>query len=295
MYNPRMRARPHPAVNPELFGLVQRIRAIYAIVGGESGRPTGKKPTNDFDYRKSLFIAHLHNIDKLVDTRDSAGLAPGTRDHIRVKTAIASEMKALQEELDDLAKLNSAEIVKRGGKMTLEEVNARKEVMSTLLMEYQTLFKRVTGYAHRDAEEMSQAGAGMTRITAENFKKGAYTGAGVKTTREVLTAEHHQAMAQITAVRAVQDALLEEIEKGVDELKDAADKIHDELQLQSKMIDDLDKHTDRAQSKMDAVNTRLTDVMRIANDRSSNFCVYAICIVILLAVGVIIYNMLMKR
>jgi hypothetical protein len=52
-------------VNPELFNLVQRVKAVYAIVGGESAKVAKGKKLNDFDMKKSVFIAHLHNVDKV--------------------------------------------------------------------------------------------------------------------------------------------------------------------------------------------------------------------------------------
>jgi hypothetical protein len=74
---------------------------------------------------------------------------------------------------------------------------------------------------------MTQAGAGMARITTEQLKQGTFAGAGVTRKREELTGEHMQKMEQINKSVVEQDNILDEISKGLDELKDAAERIHD--------------------------------------------------------------------
>jgi hypothetical protein len=69
---------------------------------------------------------------QLVDTRDHSSLTPGTRDHIRVKNAISIEMRGLMGELDSLVKLNAAEVERAKGKMSLEEIKARKDIIESL-------------------------------------------------------------------------------------------------------------------------------------------------------------------
>lgn len=52
------------AVNPELYALVQRVKAIHAIVGGDYVK-RDLKNQHTFDYKKSTVIAHLHNVDEV--------------------------------------------------------------------------------------------------------------------------------------------------------------------------------------------------------------------------------------
>lgn len=47
-----------------------------------------------------------------------------------------------------------------------------------------------------------------------------------------------------------------------------------ELQLQEKMLDDLDTKTDATQDKLDAVRDRLQHTLDHMNDRSSQLCLY---------------------
>lgn len=47
-----------------------------------------------------------------------------------------------------------------------------------------------------------------------------------------------------------------------------------ELQLQERMLEDLDEKTDKTQEKMDKTNDRLKDAMAKVNDKGTNICLY---------------------
>lgn len=283
------------AVNPELFSLYCRVKTIYALAGGEVERKLDKKKMNEFDFKKSLVIAKISEMDELCTTRDTSGWAHDSRDYIRLKNTIFMKHRELTAEVDDLVKTNEFEVTKRGSKISPPEIAARKEVLDAVLADYRTLFKRIKGYSHAESDEMTQAAAGMPLMTKDMVMKGTFAGAGVKVGREELTGEHMQKMELIRTEVAAQDALLDEISRGLDDLTEAATKIGDELQLQDRMLRDLEEKTDKAQGKMDKTNERLKDAMAVVNAKSTNICLYGICVIILLAVGVIIYNMLMKK
>lgn len=61
------------------------------------------------------------------------------------------------------------------------------------------------------------------------------------------------------------------------------------------MLNDLDGKTDKTQTKLDSANDRMKDMMSKLNDKSSNACVYIICLVILLGIASVVYNMAMKN
>jgi hypothetical protein len=138
-------------------------------------------------------------------------------------------------------------------------------------------------------------------MTTKDLMAGNFAGAGIKTRQEAMTGDqlqvrhglsmwdcsrcsllcpcalgNSQTMSQIQQQTVEQDQLLEEISKGLDDLKDLADKMNDEvrararkaacdtwandfvlyapfprkspqLQLQEKIMDDLDSKTDRVQ------------------------------------------------
>lgn len=82
-------------------------------------------------------------------------------------------------------------------------------------------------------------------------------GAGVKVKREAMTGEQMMKLEAINAQTREQDNILDELSRGLDELHQLAERMGDELQLQDKMLDDLDEKTDKTQSKLDATNDRM--------------------------------------
>jgi len=182
-----------------------------------------------------------------------------------------------------------------GKKLTSEEINARKDVIESVVQEFQSKFKMAKGFTHSGAAENLGGGVGMRVLGKDQLIKGEFAGAGIKTKREEMSGEQIQKLEQINKVSQEQDSILDEMSKGLDELKDLAEKMNDELVLQDKMVQDLDKKTDRTQDKMDKVNDRMKDALAKINDKSSNFCVYIICLVLILGLASVGYNMAMKN
>jgi len=179
--------------------------------------------------------------------------------------------------------------------MGADEITARKEVIESVVLEFHSAYKAAKGFTHRGAEENLGGGVGMRTITTDALMKGQFDGAGIKSKKAEMTGEQLQKLEQVRAQTKEQDMVLEEIGKGLDELQDLAEKMGDELQLQDKMLSDLDTKTDKTQGKVDAVNDRMKDVLTKVNDKASNACVYIICLVILLAIASVVYNMVTQK
>ena len=281
------------AASPELANLLRRLKTIYAITGGEvAAGPAGKV---DFNAKKSMLIAQMDQFDKLIEARDQSGLGKESRDYIRLKVQINGELRRLEEGVRELAEFNRREVEKRGSKLGADDVAARREVLEAVVGEFQAKFKAAKGFASAGAAENLGGGAGMRVLTKEQVMKGQFAGAGIKTKKEDMTGEQMQKMAQLNAVTQEQDGVLDEISKGVDELKDLAEKMQDELVLQDKMLSDLDSKTDKTQGKLDKVNDRMKDALAKINDKSSNFCVYIICVVMLLGLATVVYKMVQTK
>ena len=55
----------HRAVNPELFSLLVRVKAVYMMCGGDSGMVVNKKQMKAFDYKKSILVNRLVQLDNV--------------------------------------------------------------------------------------------------------------------------------------------------------------------------------------------------------------------------------------
>jgi len=212
---------------------MRRLKTIYAITGGQVETGPGKK--NDFNAKKSVLIAQMDNFDKLIEARDQSGLTKDSRDYIRLKVTISGELKKLEDMVKDLAETNKQEVGKRGSKIGAEEITARKEVLEAVIGEFHSKFKAAKGFSSASAAENLGGGVGMKVLTKEQLTKGQFGGAGIKTKKEEMTGEQMQKLEQINRVTQEQDGILDEISKGVDELKDLAEKMQDELTLQDKV------------------------------------------------------------
>ncbi len=242
------------AVSPELASLMRRLKTIYAITGGEVPKAGGKK--DSFNEKKSILIASIAQFGQLVDSRDHSGLSPDSRDYIRLKVTINSELQKLEHMVLDLAETHKKEVEKKSAKLTGDDISARKEVMTSLITDFHAAYKAATGSSHAGAEENVAAGAGVHTMTVDSLMKGNYAGAGIKTRKEEMTGEQMQALAEINEVVQQQDLALDEISKGMDELKEIAEKMHDEFERQEKTLTDLESKTDKTQGVLDKVNDR---------------------------------------
>lgn len=164
---------------------------------------------------------------QLIKTRDSSGLASDSRDFIRLKNTINMELKRLEDGVQDLAVVHKKEIEKNRNKMSSDEMQARKEVLESVISEFQSAFKAAKGHSHAGAEENLGGGAGMRVLTSEQLMKGQFAGAGIKIKRQEMSGQDQMMMQEIQTQTQEQDQILDEISKGLDELKDVAEKMND--------------------------------------------------------------------
>jgi hypothetical protein len=155
-----------------------------------------------------------------------------------------------------LAETHKKEVQQKGSKMSGEELAARKEVLESVVGEFHHAYKLAKGHTHASAEENLGGTAGNRVLGLDDLKRGNYSGAGIKRSKEELTGEQRQMLMEIQGVTKEQEGVLDEISGVMDELKNLAEGMQDELQKQNKMLNDLEEKTDNVQGKMDNVNDR---------------------------------------
>lgn len=87
----------------------------------------------------------------------------------------------------------------------------------------------------------------------------------------------------IREVRKEQDAIVVKIGEGMDELNNQAEKIADELQLQTHVIDKIAEKMGHTETTIDKSNMDLEEA------KTRPWTCYAICFVLLLMVGIALY------
>lgn len=279
----------------ELAELLTICKIIFVKCGGEVGDGrVGAKA--GFMERKSAIITRIEMLHQKIANRDSAQEEDrGGVNYLRQKYEVERELQELELSIDELEASSKRELAKLGGKAKPEDIAARKDVVESTVAEFHSVFQRVKGHAHKSSDEMQQAGVGLSNITAEQLKKGDYVGAGVKKKRQELSGEQVQKLEMISRQVQEQDSILDEMGKELDQLKDLGLKIGDEMQLQEKMLEDLETTTDKTQERLDDANKRLDGALETMNDKASNFCMYIVCIVLLLGIAVVAYNMISAK
>lgn len=115
--------------------------------------------------------------------------------------------------------------------------------------------------------------------------------AGNEVENPELTEEQKQAMAQIQQNDKEIDDMINIIGDGLDTLKDIATNMGDELKKQEQKINDIDKNMDTQQAKLDKNNKQLNKLLDEAK-KEDHFCRYLVMLVLIVAVGLTLYNML---
>jgi t-SNARE complex subunit (syntaxin) len=99
-------------------------------------------------------------------------------------------------------------------------------------------------------------------------------------------------MEKIVEIKKEQDIILGDIETGVDKLHEHAVYIKDELELQSKIIDDLHTKTLKVDVKL---NTANKDIKYIINKQKPLWGCYALCFTLIAVVAIVLYTMITKK
>ena len=86
--------------------------------------------------------------------------------------------------------------------------------------------------------------------------------------------------------------ILEEIDQGLDNLLEMANQMNDELELQNKMIQDIDNKTEKNQTKLDNNNERMANIKKIILGRP--ICCYLMCFVLLAICGYVGFRIVHK-
>lgn len=113
--------------SPELAGLLRRLKALNAVLGGEDAQDAKNMPDErTFDGKRTILLMHMHNIEQLCDARDNSGLSRESRDYIRMKYRIEKERKKLTEEFDALSKQFQEDVKKRKVRKTVESISLER-------------------------------------------------------------------------------------------------------------------------------------------------------------------------
>lgn len=156
----------------------------------------------------------------------------------------------------------------------------------------QMLYRGEATLAQGDAESGAARG-GMQVIGIGELEEGAKPGQPPRrVVQQEMTAQQQMQLSGVRSTIREQDELLDQIMLKLGDLEQINQQIGDELELQTEMLADTEEQMDRTQSTLDKVNGRLDETLKVANAKSTTFCSYAICVFILLGIGVVLFNLI---
>jgi len=268
------------------------------------------KGFDDFQKKKhalNLFLAETRKeVERLVEMKKNLG-EEKDRDTNTIKLESANRKK-LQEAIgmfNEIKKQLMADLKKHeAGKSKLEakDIEDRKTMVALFAREIQDLTKknsRVKPIAQEEESELAKSRREARKQKKEEEKarrerrrKGKKSGEAEEPEEEPqpMTAEEQAFMQQHDQNLKDQDELLDEISKGMDELKQIGLDMNKTLTIQNQMLDVIEEKVDKNIEKLKNANKRLKDIMEQSGGMTV-WCPRLVCIIILLALVGYIFNL----
>lgn len=265
-------------------------------VGGTSLPAKKPKKGDTFAWHKARVVGAINDLNDACYARSTEG-SGSEKKRIKADQKVRKLLKAMNDAMFELEADFGKQLGKKKKKSKLsdEDIAERKQAILDLKGLMADAEEQATGYAPTSGA----AAAASYNVLSVN-ERGELMSAGkpVEHLRPssrkaaALTSEQKQAMAQITREEEKQDELLDQIGDGVDNLRVLAEGIREEAQLQNVMLDQLDGDVDKAQDHLDSVNAKMKETLDALNSKTDKFCSYVICLVILLGLLMVVFNML---
>lgn len=134
----------------------------------------------------------------------------------------------------------------------------------------------------------SAAGAGASG--AGGGGGGGAFGGGPAEEEEDITEEQRLAMAQNEEMDKAIDSKLGEMESILDDILHANRGLKEALVEGDARIKDVTDHIGKTKDKLDRVTANIKRVLEVSDSRSSRCCTYLICLVVLLGIATVIFN-----
>lgn len=265
----------------ELQRLTTRIEAILVIIGDEK-KHVKKYNTKDYFSIKEKIYSQLRHIDDL-NIKIKSDITT-ERNIIRFKNTKRIIMTNVIENMSLLKKIYDS---KKGVDSEIE--NDGKVYLPILINEIKAINENKPIPVLIDDLNIGMSKDHVS-LTVKTNDLDKYTPSKVVT--EELTEQHQQQLKVIGEKRKEQDKILDEIDSGISDLLEMSYKIKDELDLQGKMIDDLNEKTDKVEIKIDNSVNRVKNISKMTG--KSSYMLYFICIALITIVGIIMYNIIRR-
>mmetsp|Transcript_42194 Transcript_42194/g.68453 ORF Transcript_42194/g.68453 Transcript_42194/m.68453 type:complete len:290 (-) Transcript_42194:117-986(-) len=280
--------------------LIRRIELVEFETG--DGKTTKKKKSkeelqDEFTNLKKEIGRQISEIRKAIKERDEMNVKKVGRKEIVEKSAhVRQLLRTVKEDsarLRQLLQQQERKKVKGKPYLTEEKLQVRQDMVKLVfdhIEECEQLEKR--RYAG-DKSEKDRANLLRGASTASSSKQTYQRSAMDSELPDLEDPELEEGLAKLRKKNEELDKDLDQISKGVGELGQLAQNMNSEVRLQSSMLDELQDKVDKTRDHMQNTNKRMKMLVeKIAPPQ--RFCVDIVLLVILVALGGVIYTIVVK-
>eukprot|EP01029_Cantina_marsupialis_P028360 TRINITY_DN776055_c0_g1_i1.p1 TRINITY_DN776055_c0_g1~~TRINITY_DN776055_c0_g1_i1.p1 ORF type:complete len:287 (-),score=86.68 TRINITY_DN776055_c0_g1_i1:108-968(-) len=278
-------------MDQELSTLLGRLEIIYEQSGGKEQGPDQKaiaarKKNDPYMHlcgEMTSKIKDLHSKQyQLQETKAKGGR---TQDEIKVKHEIREIQNQVKVGLKEMSEVMAKERSKKRGKSkhSPQELERRRDMLDHLNQDFNET---------RYGGSTSSGGNGKHRhITDFTSSKGGHAVVGQTTRAVEMNAAQRQRMKEIDKDNQEIDGLLDMVDNQLDDITNIAQNMNTTVKKQNIMLDEINEKAEKTQAELANVNTRMKEVIKKATGGSDKFCMYIICLIILLGILTVLYNM----
>jgi hypothetical protein len=265
----------------ELQSLINKAKTIYVVTGGKQERESSLKKLPKVERCKIKLENQINNIENIQNELEKESDSMSIK-AIRLKNAYRQEMSTINTNIEEL---ESA--MKKSKKVIGEE----DEKNMHQLIQYAQFISATYSHRHQSGE----AGEGKSTDyhigpSTTDVISGSYN----PKRQERITGQQHQTMIEIKEEEKVQDEILDAIGVKIEEVKHIALTIGDNVQAQNEVLNNLNGKTEIVTGKLERANDRMHDIQKKISSNSGKLCSYIVCLVILLALVIFLYNIIKK-
>jgi len=279
-------------LDAEISALHARLVVVFEETGGKAEQkqehlaPDGS--VDRFMELKGGMMTRLAAVKTgMEEVRDAEAAGNNNpKEVVQKQQAIREHLRNLNEEWRELESIYQSEARKKRSKYTAEEMQTRLQVVQHLQQEIQSVKD-----LQRQKYMPDYKRTGLADMADAELFKGKGSGPAVTTERNMEMTDQDRTQLQVIKDRDAQiDVQIDEIGRGVDDLKDLAQRQNEEVRRQNAMLQGLEQQIDDVHEKVVNVNASLKEKLD-ALGGADKFCVNLMCIVVLMGLVAVLFRL----
>ena len=260
------------AVNPQLAKLINRVQVIHLVTGGKVVKKQNSKRISKYEIIKEEIKAKIYNIICIQERLESGLYSIDSKDYIAMKNTLRGEYTQLSNDIIIFTNQFKDNI-------DPEEVIEQQDIMS-----------QVKNILPKYKQIVTQNEYKGTVNTVDDLLSGKLG----RVKQEVITGEQQEILNEINSESKKQDDILDIMSGGLEDLKHLANTIKDTVSAQNTILETITDKADHNIIMVTNASDRTKDLLKKVNSISGKLCTYIICIIILLALVLLAYNIIKK-